>query len=182
MKFMYDGIFGGQYFTCFSMNVFVRAWIFNRGDPKDSVLILANNVTADEQGLKHAIGYNGVVFKGVDIANMTSAVQVTSHFYDQSKLSKEIRARVNVAQWPSEKGQLKMEVEWAPFVGSYVIFKQGRSRINRLRSTEFQDILQYMRYNINAGKKSCGPCQMQYEDMDIDGEGTMAGCPLCNLS
>ena len=181
MKFMYDGTFEGHYFTCFSMNVHVRVWIFNRGEPKDSVLILASNVTADELGLKHALGYNGVVFKASDIENVKNAVQVTSHYYNQSKLSKEIQSRVNVAQWPSEKGLLKMEVEWAPFVGSYTIFKQGRTRISRLRSYEFQDILQYMHYGISAGQKSCTLCQTQYEEMDIDGEGTMAGCPSCSF-
>ena len=83
MKFMYDGTFEGHYFTCFSMNVHVQVWIFNRGEPKDSVLILASNVTADESGLKHALGYSGVVFKANDIEN----VQATSHYYNQSKLS-----------------------------------------------------------------------------------------------
>ena len=51
MKFIYDGTFEGHYFTCFSMNVHVRVWTFNRGEPKDSVLILASNVTADESVL-----------------------------------------------------------------------------------------------------------------------------------
>ena len=131
--------------------------------------------------MSRVLGYNGVVLKASDIENVKNAFPATSHYYNQSKLSKEIQSRVNVAQWPSEKGLLKMEVEWAPFVGSYTIFKQGRSRISRLRGSEFQHILQYMHYGISAGQKSCTLCQTQYQEMDIDGEGTTACCPSCSF-
>ena len=67
-----------------------------------------------------------------------------------------------------------------PCLGPYVIFKQGRGRINRMKMTEFTDLLHYMHITINAGKKECTPCQMEYEDMDIDGDEEMLGCPSCN--
>ena len=49
-----------------------------------------------------------------------------------------------------------------------------------MKMTEFTDLLHYMHITINAGKKECTPCQMEYEDMDIDGDEEMLGCPSCN--
>ena len=37
-----------------------------------------------------------------------------------------------------------------------------------------------MGIQVNAGEKECEPCQLEYEDMDIDGDGEMLGCPSCN--
>ena len=36
-----------------------------------------------------------------------------------------------------------------------------------MRITEFVDLFHYMRIQVNAGKKECEPCQLEYEDMDI---------------
>ena len=88
MKVMYESCIGRKHFVCFSMNKFVRAWVAIRGDPNDSTLVLANNVTADDRGFSHAASKNGIVLNSPDIAWVRGAVSDSTRFFDVAKTEK----------------------------------------------------------------------------------------------
>ena len=183
MKVMYESCIGRKHFVCFSMNKFVRAWVAIRGDPNDSTLVLANNVTADDRGFSHAASKNGIVLNSPDIAWVRGAVSDSTRFFEVAKTAKAEHHRLLIAQWDNPNfGTTTFEVEATPCLGPYVIFKQGRGRINRTNMTEFTVLLHYMHIAINTSRKECTPCKIEYKDMDIGRRRRLPGLSVLQLS
>ena len=115
MKVMYESCIGRKHFVCFLMNKFVRAWVAIRGDPNDSTLVLANNVTADDRGFSHAVSKNGIVLNSPDIAWVRCAVSDSTRFFEVSKTAKAEHRRLLIAQWDNPNfGTTTLEVEATP--------------------------------------------------------------------
>ena len=141
---MYETSIGFKHFVCFSINKFIRAWVAIRGNPVEQTLVLANNVTADDRGFAHATAKNGIVLNAMDIDWIRRAVSNSTMFYEKANTAKAQHARLLIAEWDnSSYGKTTFQVEATPCLGQYVIFKQGRNRINRMRITEFVDLLHY---------------------------------------
>ena len=155
---MHGSSTGFKQFVRISINKFIFTWVAIRRNPIEQTLVLANNVTADDRGFAHATAKNGIVLNAMDIDWICRAVGNSTMFYEKANTAKAQHARLLIAEWDnSSYGRTTFEVEATPCLGQYVIFKQGRGRINGVRIAEFVYLLRYMGIQVNAGKKEREP-------------------------
>jgi len=147
-------------FACLALNRHVKVWVqrlgWNRG------LVLAYNVSNDNQGLRYAIDNSGVCPDRSDIERIISVVSRTPYFHKVTREAQIGHIRILVAEWEHQLGRTSIEVEVTPCLDAIVVFKQGKGRICKFKVQDFVAILHFMKIEVNTAEEETD------EAMDIE--------------